>query len=255
MSPLWVLALAIAQPIDLMKDVGLDQKLGAQVPLDLGFRDESGAQVRLRDLIRGEKPVVLNLVYYDCPMLCGLVLNGQLRALRALKLDVGKEFDIVTVSIDPKEQPPLAREKKRSFIDQYKRDGAEKGWHFLTGEEANIRALAASVGFRYVYDPNAKQYAHAAGIMVLSAEGVVTRYLYGVEYSARDLKLGLMEASDGKIGSPVDQVLLWCYHYDPNKGKYTLAIMGVIRALALMTVAGLGLLIGGSLRKERRDVA
>jgi protein SCO1/2 len=213
--------------------------LNEQVPLDLTFRDETGKNVQLRDYF-GEKPVILSLVYYECPMLCSLVLNGLLRSLRALAFTAGEEFNVVTVSFNPVETPPLAAAKKEAYLQNYGRPGATAGWHFLTGEEEAIQQLTRAVGFRYVYDPASKQYAHASGIIVLTPQGKIARYFYGIEYAPRDLRLGLVEASANKIGSPIDQVLLFCFHYDPAGGKYSLIIMNVIRLAGLATVLALG---------------
>jgi protein SCO1/2 len=196
---------------DVMKEIGIDQKLDARLPLDLAFRDERGKTVELRQYF-GRRPVILALVYYQCPMLCTFVLNGLLSSAKNLPFEIGKEFEVVTVSIDPKETPLLAESKQTMYAGLYGRPGAVHGWHFLTGEESSIRQLAAAVGFRYVYDKQSEQYGHASGIMVLTPDGRVSRYLYGIEYPARDLRLALVEASGGKIGSPVDQILLLCYH-------------------------------------------
>lgn len=236
---------------DLLGQIGIDQELGAQAPLDLVFRDESGVQVPLGRYF-GEKPVVLALVYYRCPMLCQKTLEDMLRAFRSLKFAVGREFQVVTVSFDPRETPELAAAKKASCLSHYGRPGAEEGWHFLTGEEASIVPLARACGFRYRYDPKTDQYAHASGIMVLTPEGKLSRYFYGLGYSARDLQLGLVEASRNRIGSLADQVLLFCYRYDPTTGKYGFAIMSGVRIGGLLTLLGLGAFIVLCLRRERR---
>ena len=224
---------------ELLKEVGIDQKLNSPIPLDLMFRDEHGSAIALGQYF-GSKPVILTLVYYNCPMLCTQVLNGLDRSLEQIPMSVGKDFNVVTVSIDPTDQPPLAEAKKAVYLGMYNRPGAASGWHFLTGEESQIKQLAAAVGFRYAYDPDSKQYAHASGIMLLTPEGKISRYFYGVTYPERDMRLGLVEASEGKIGSPVDQVLLFCYHYDPHTGKYGLLISRVLQLGGLATV-----LIGG----------
>jgi protein SCO1/2 len=238
-------------PSGILRSVGFDQNLDAQVPLDLPFRDEAGREVRLGEFF-GRKPVLLNLVYYECPMLCTLELNALVMSLKPLSFDVGKEFDIVTVSIDPGETPALAASKKRGYLSRYGREGAGRGWHFLTGGEASVRRLADVVGFRYAYDRQADQYAHPAGVMVLTPGGRVSRYFYGIEYPPRDLRLGLIEASAGKIGSPVDRLLLLCYHYDPRTGKYNLVIMNVLRFLGAATVLGLGTFMFVMFRRDRR---
>ncbi len=252
-SPVTLLAQGLTsneRPGDL-DEVGIEQKLEAQVPLELEFVDASGERVALRELVN-DKPVVLSLVYYECPMLCTMILNGLLKALNVMEFDVGDEFEVITVSFDPKETPAIAAAKKASYIAQYAREGAERGWYFLTGEESNIRRLADAVGFNYKFDEQRDQYVHASGIMVLTPEGKVSRYAYGIEYSPRDLKLSLMEAADRKIGSPVDQFLLYCYHYDPTTGKYGVAIMNVIRVVGGLTVALLVAFIFISLRRDRR---
>ena len=224
---------------ELLKEVGIDQKLNSPVPLDLMFRDEHGKSVALGQYF-GSKPVILTLVYYNCPMLCTQVLNGLDRSLEQLPMTIGKDFYVITVSIDPTDQPPLAEAKQAVYLGMYNRPGSADGWHFLTGEESQIKQLAAAVGFRYAYDPDSKQYAHASGIMLLTPEGKISRYFYGVTYPERDMRLGLDEASNGKIGSPVDQVLLFCYHYDPHTGKYGLLISRVLQLGGLATV-----LVGG----------
>ena len=230
----------VALPPDVMpaqlKDVGIDQRLNERVSPDLAFRDESGVPVRLGQYL-GRKPVVLALVYYQCPMLCNLVMNGTLRGLRAVSLDAGRDFDVVFVSIDPRETPAQAAARHQEYTAKYKRPGSETGWHFLTGQETEIRRLAAEVGFRYTLDPNTSQYNHASGIMILTPEARLARYLYGVEYSARDLKFAIMEAASNRIGSPVDQIMLYCFHYDPATGKYGVVIMNLIRLLGAATVA------------------
>lgn len=228
---------------DLLKDVGIDQKLNDSIPLNLTFRDEHGRPVELAQYF-GSKPVILSLVYYNCPMLCTQVLNGLTRSLKQIPMSVGEEFNVVTVSIDPTERPVLADAKQTLYAGMYGRPGAAKGWHFLTGEDAQIKRLAQAVGFRYAYDPDSHQYAHASGIMVLTPEGKLSRYFYGIQYPERDLRLGLVEASAGKIGSPVDQVLLFCYHYDPHTGKYGLLISRVIQLSAAVTVLLGGIALG-----------
>jgi protein SCO1/2 len=227
---------------ELLRDVGIDQRLNGVIPLGLSFRDENGNAVRLSEFF-GQKPVVLALVYYNCPMLCTQVLNGLNRSLRDVPMDVGKEFKVVTVSIDPSETPKLASAKHDLYTGIYGRPGAAQGWHFLTGEESQIRQLANAVGFRYAYDADSKQFAHASAVMVLTSEGKISRYFYGITYPSRDIRLGLVEASEGKIGSAVDQVLLFCYHYDPVTGKYGLLISRLIKTGGLLTVLAIGILI------------
>ncbi len=237
-----------------LRGVAIEQKLNEQAPLDLVFRDESGNDVRLGQYF-GKKPVVLTLVYYDCPMLCTMVLNGLVRSLRAVPLEVGRDFEVVTVSFDPRETPELARGKKQSYVERYGRPAAAGGWHFLTGGEDSIRRLTESVGFRYTFDEKTGQFAHASALIVLTPAGKIARYFYGVEYSARDLRLGLVEASNHRIGTLADQVLLFCYHYDPVQGKYGLAIMRAIRAAGLATVLMLGGFVLVMLRREKSRTA
>jgi protein SCO1/2 len=238
----------------ILAEVGIDQRLDEQVPLDLEFRDETGAPVEIGRFF-GERPVVLALVYYECPMLCTLVLNGLLSALRTLSFDVGKEFEVVTVSFDPDEKPALAAAKKENVLASYRRAGAERGWHFLTGDAASIERLARAVGFRYRYDAASGEFAHAAAIMVLTPAGRIARYFYGVEYAPRDLRLGLIEAAAGRIGGAVDQVLLYCYQYDPTTGRYGAAVMNLVRAGGLATVLGLGAFMLVMWRRDARAAA
>lgn len=247
----WAQGASSSQPAPILQKVGIDQKLGASVPLDLVFRNEEGQDVRLATYF-GEKPVILSLVYYECPMLCTLILNGLLRSLRALSFTAGKEFTVLTVSFDPREGPELAAAKKQTYVRSYGRPEAERGWHFLTGEEAAIRRLTEAVGFRYAFDPETGQFAHASGIMVLTPQGRIARYFYGIEYAPRDLRLGLVEAAQGKIGSPVDQILLYCYHYDPRQGRYSLVILNVLRLAGVATVLVLGGFLVVMFRRDRR---
>jgi len=232
-----------------LKNVGVDQRLDQQVPLDLQFRDETGKPVRLGGYF-GKRPVILNLAYYGCTMLCGEVQSGIIGSLRALQFNPSTDFDIVTVSFDPKETPEQAAEKKKSLLLRYHRPGAEQGWHFLTGDQRNIEALTKSVGFDYQYDPALNQWAHAAAIMVLTPQGKISKYFYGVEFAPKDLRFGLIEASENKIGTVVDQLLLYCYHYNPATGKYGAVIMNVLRLAGAATVLILG---GFVLIMFRRD--
>jgi protein SCO1/2 len=225
---------------ELLKQVGIDQKLNQSIPLNLTFRDENGAPVQLAQFF-GQKPVVLTLVYYNCPNLCTQVLNGVESGLKELPMDIGKQFDVVTVSIDPTESHVMAKVKQEMYVGMYGRPGAAQGWHFLTGDEPQIKQLADAVGFRYAYDPDTKQFAHYSGIMLLTPEGKISRYFYGIQYPSRDLRLGLVEASEGKIGTPADQILLFCYHYDPKTGKYGLLISHIIQAGGALTVLILGI--------------
>ncbi|MGH8361299.1 MAG: SCO family protein [Pseudomonas sp.] len=225
-----------------LQNVGIEQHLNEQIPPALVFRDETGKAVQLGDYF-GKKPMILNLVYYQCPMLCGEVLSGLESSLRVLKFDVGKEFDVLTVSFDPKETPEMAVRKKAEFLKRYGRPGAAQGWHFLTGPPASIDALTKAAGFQYQYDSKSGQFAHATAIMVLTPEGKIAQYYYGVEFAPKDLRLGLIQASENKIGTVVDQLLLYCYHYDPDTGKYGAIISRVLQLAAGATVLILGTLL------------
>ena len=230
---------AATPPPQVLSKVGIDQNLNHQVPLDLAFTDETGHPVKLGDYF-GSKPVVLSLVYYECPMLCTETLNGMVSAFKVLKFEPGKEFNVVTVSFNAKETPALAAEKKKNYLRQYGRPGAEQGWHFLTGSQASIDALTKAVGFHYAWDQTTQQFAHATAIMLLTPEGKIAQYYYGVEYSPRDLRLGIVEASKGKTGTVVDQVLLYCFHYDPRTGKYGAVITRVLQVAGVATIVFLG---------------
>jgi protein SCO1/2 len=221
----------------LLRSVGIDQKMGAQVPVDLPFIDESGRTVTLSQYLG--KPVILALVYYQCPSLCNMVLNGVLRSVKSIAMTAGEQYEIVAVSFDPRETWEMAAAKKVSYVRGYNRDGADHGWHFLTGPEASSKLLADAVGFRYAYDAVNNQFAHGSAIMLLTPEGRVTRYFYGIDYPARDVRLGIVEASDRRIGSAVDAVMLYCYHYDPSNGRYGMVIMNVLRVAGFATVAAL----------------
>ena len=236
----------------LLSKIGIDQRLNEHVPLDLAFVDESGRDVKLRDYFV-RRPVLLAMVYYECPMLCTQVLNGVTGALKVLNFEVGREFDVVAVSINPKEGPGLAAAKKKAYVERYGRPHTADGWHFLTGREENIRALANAVGFRYAYDEEIQQYAHGAGIELLTPRGVIARYFYGIEFAPRDIRLGIIEASEERIGSPIDSVLLLCYHYDPATGKYGATAMTMVRIGAVMTMVGFAAFLFVALRQERRS--
>ena len=224
-----------------LQGVGIDQRLDELVPLSLIFRDEAGRDVPLSSFFHG-KPVILALVYYRCPMLCTQILNGLESSLKAVSFNPGRDFEILAVSFDPKDTPELAASKKQLYLRRYGRPGAANGWHFLTGDETNIYALTEAVGYHVRYDPATDQWAHASGIMIATPEGRLSRYFYGVEYAPRDVRLGLVEASANKIGTPADQILLFCYHYDPHTGKYGALAVGMVR------VAGAGfVLICGAL--------
>ena len=227
----------------ILRDVGIDQRLNEQVPLELAFRDEVGRAVRLGDYFDG-KPVILVLAYYRCPMLCNQVLNGLVDGLRGVPLDMGEQFRVVTVSFDAREKPELAAAKKANYAESYGRGGTADGWHFLTGEQESIDRLTQAVGFRYAYDAKQDQFAHASGLMVLTPQGKLARYFYGIRYPPRDLRLALVESSEGKIGSPVDQVLLFCFNYDSTTGKYTLAVMSLVRLSGILTLLLLGTYLG-----------
>jgi protein SCO1/2 len=237
----------------ILQEIGWDQKLGGRVPLDLVFHDETGKAVKLGDYF-GKKPVVLSLVYYQCPMLCTLSLNGLAGALEVLSFVPGKEFEVVTVSFDPREGPVLAAAKKKAYMTRYKRSEAQRGWHFLTGSKESVDALTSAVGFRYVWDADTKQFAHPAGMLVATPEGRISHYLFGVEYSPKDLRLALVDAADGRIGGPVDQLLLFCYQYDAKAGRYSASILNVLRLAAVATVVALGgFIMITSMRRRRGD--
>jgi protein SCO1/2 len=234
-----------------LSQVGIDQRLGEQLPLDARFRDESGKAVQLRDYFSG-KPVVLSFAYYTCPMLCPMTLEGMEKVMRQLPFNLGREFVAVNISINPKETPQVAAAKKEGLLKDFDRPGASENWHFLTGDELAIQQVANAAGFHYVWDPNSEQFIHASGIMIATPAGKMARYYYGIEFAERDLRLGLMEAASGRIGSRADQVLLYCFHYDPQTGKYGLAIMRVIRIVGTATVLVLVIAILVWLRRERR---
>jgi protein SCO1/2 len=236
-----------------LEGVGIDQtKLNNQIPLDDGFVDEQGRDVTLGQYV-GERPVVLALVYFDCPMLCSLVQNALAGTLAILKPNAGTDFEVLVVSINPGETPAQAADAKARFVTQYRRPGTEGGLHFLTGRQASIARLADAVGFRYTYDPAIAQYAHPAVITVLTPAGRVSRYLFGIDYGATDLRLALIDAGGNKIGNVVDATLLYCYHYDPATGRYSLAIMSLVRLGGLITVVGLGASIVLTVRRQRRQ--
>jgi len=235
----------------ILREVDITQNLNTQIPPDLTFRDENGKSVRLGDFF-GKKPIILSLVYFECPALCTEVLNGELRTMDAISLNLGKDFDAVTVSFEPKDTPDLAKAKRDVYVGQYGRPGAVDNWHFLTGDRASIDALTRTVGFHYAYDSGSRQYAHAAAIMVLTPAGRIDRYFYGVQYPARDVRLGLVEASQGKIGTVTDHALLYCYQYDPSTGKYGLIVMNAVRAGGGLTVLVLGIFMLVMFRRDRK---
>ncbi len=223
-----------------LKNVGIQQNLNGQIPPDLVFRDETGKTVHLGDYF-GRKPMILSLVYYRCPMLCGEVLSGLSSALKVLKFNVGDEFNVLTVSFDPKDTSEIGAAKKAEYIERYGRPSAAQGWHFLTGPQTSIDALTKAAGFQYQYDPKTEQFAHSTAIMILTPEGKIAQYYYGVEYAPKDLRLGLIQASENKIGTLTDQILLYCYHYDPTTGKYGAMISRILQLSAMATVLILGL--------------
>ena len=231
--------------------VSYDQRLNERLPLDLPFKDEDGRAVRLGDYF-GTKPVVMAFVYYECPMLCTQVLNGLTTSLTVLEETVGREFDVVAVSFDPRETPALASGKKKSHLDRYKRPESVNGWHFLTGDEQSIKALTNAAGFHYVWDEKTQQFAHPSGIIVTTPEGKLSRYFFGIEYAPRDVKFALVESSAGRIGNAIDQLLLYCYHYDPATGSYGFVAMSAVRLGGAVTLLALVGFVVASIRRENR---
>lgn len=238
---------AASERIPLLKDVDIIQKLGNQIPLDAPFVDENGKDVKLGDYF-GKRPVVLALVYFECPMLCTQVLNGVFSTMEAMPFTAGNEFDLLVISFDPGETPALALQKKNAYFERYRRPGSEGGMHFLTGRPDAIKQITDAVGFKYVYDASIDQFAHPAALTVLTSAGAVSKYLYGIEFAPRDLRLALTEAGQGKVGTVVDQALLYCYHYDPESGKYGFVIMNMVRLGGILTVALLGFFIVRNVR-------
>jgi protein SCO1/2 len=234
-----------------LTDVRFDQRLNEQLPLDAAFRDEEGREVTLGDYF-GKKPVVLAFVYFECPMLCTQVLNGLTTSLTVLDETVGREFDVVAISFDARETPALANGKKKSHLDRYKRPESERGWHFLTGDEASIKAVTAAAGFHYAWDEKTQQFAHPSGIVVATPDGKVSRYFFGIEYAPRDVKFALIESSAGRIGNAIDQLLLYCYHYDPATGSYGFVAMGAVRVGGALTVLALVGFVVMSIRRDMR---
>jgi protein SCO1/2 len=241
------------QKPEILKDIGIDQRLDAPLPLDAPLRDEAGRAVRLGDYF-GKRPVVLAFVYYNCPMLCTQVLNGLVAALNVVSLDAGTDFDVVAISFDTRETPAMAAAKKDAYLTRYKRPNSAGGWHFLTGDEPSIARLTKAAGFRFRYDEKLDQFAHASAVMVVTPQGRLARYFYGIEYAPRDLRLGLVEASAGRIGTPVDQILLYCFHYDPSSGKYGWVVVRMIRLASLATLAVLAVAIWRMSRRRPRPV-
>jgi protein SCO1/2 len=241
------------KPSSAVPEARIDQRLDEQIPLDLVFCDEQGQRCQLQEYFKG-KPVILVLAYYRCPRLCSLVLNGLADALKQIReYDIGREFEVVTVSIDPRETPALAAAKKQAHVEEYGREGAETGWHFLTGAEDQIKRLADAVGYRYLYDAKKDEFAHASGIMVLTPAGRISRYYYGIRYVPLDVKYGLEDAAEERIGSPVTRPLrLLCFDYDPATGRYSLAILRLVRIGGALTLLALGSLVLFSWRRSRR---
>jgi protein SCO1/2 len=237
----------------ILRNVGIDQKLGASIPLDLPFKDEHGNSVQLKDYF-GNRPEILVLVYYQCPMLCTMVMNDVLRTLRSMPETVGKDFDVLTVSFDPRDKPSDALRKKETYLAQYNRPGAEAGWHFLTGEQPSIDSLTQAVGFRYVWDPKFQMFAHASGIMVVTPDGKLSRYFFGIDYAPKDLRIALTESANGHVGGLADAVLLYCFCYDPATGKYGLAISHLLKLGGILTLVAVTGFIAISLRRERHTV-
>ena len=236
-----------------LREVGYDQHLGQSLPLGLAFRDESGKAIRLGDYFRGQRPVVLVMAYYQCPMLCNLVLQSTTGSLKTLTQSVGKDFDVLVASIAPDETPAMAAEKKKDMLARYGRTGSDQGWHFLTGSQESITALAHAVGFRYVYDKELHQYAHPAGIVIVTPTGRISRYLFGIDYAPRDVRLGLIESGGEHIGSLVDQALLYCFHYNPAMGRYSAMTMNILRLAAGVTILAMVLLVFLLRRRESRE--
>ena len=238
---------AISEPNGLpeaLKTIGIEQKLGAQMPLDTELKDEDGRAVKLGSYFSTGRPVIIAFVYYECPMLCNQVLNGLTGSLKGISFDAGKDFDVVAISFDAREndKTDLAKNKKASYIERYGRQGAEKGWHFLTGTQESIDAVTSAAGFKYKWDEKSNQFAHAAGIMIATPDGRLSRYFYGIDYSPKDIKFGVMESGENKVGNAAEQLLLYCYHYDPSTGKYGLSVLRVMRLGGIVTLLGMGVM-------------
>ena len=238
---LWISPAHAQNPIDdPLHRMGFDQRLDGQVPLDLTFVNEMGTEVRLSDYFSAGHPVVLAMGYYQCPVLCSMVRSGMAQGLSGVSLTAGSDFTVVNVSIDPRETPMIAAAEKTAVVQRYGRPESAEGWHFLVGEQPAIDTLAEAIGFRYYYDQNLDQYGHPSGLVILTPEGRIARYFYGIEYNPTDLRLGLVEASQGKIGNPIDQFMLFCYQYDPTTGRYTMLVMNIVRAAGALTVLAVG---------------
>lgn len=225
-----------------LQEVGIEQKLDTQLPLETKFFDENGKEVALGEYF-GKKPVIIALVYYECPMLCNEVLNGLVRSIKPLGFEAGKEFDVVAISFDSREKPEIAKAKKETYLANYNRPGSEKGWHFLTGSQESIDKITNAVGFKYKWDEATKQFAHAGGVQVATPDGKLARYFYGIEYAPKEIQFGLIEAAKYKIGNPVEQLMLYCYHYDPSTGKYGFVIMRAMRLAGIATLFGMAAML------------
>jgi protein SCO1/2 len=239
-----------------LKTVGIEQKLNEQLPLDAELKNEDGENVKLGSYFGKERPIVLALVYYECPMLCNEVLNGLTGSLKGISFNAGKEFDVIALSFDAREndKPELAKNKKASYLGRYGRSGTENGWHFLTGTQGEIDKVTNAVGFNYKFDEATNQFAHAGGVMVITPDGKISRYLYGIDYAPKDLKFSLMDSAAGNIGSPVEQLYLYCFHYDPSTGKYGLTILKVLRLMAIATILGICGMLFGFWRRNKKAV-
>ncbi len=237
-----------------LKAVGIEQKLGGQLPLDTELKDEDGRIVKLGNYFNSGRPVILAFVYYECPMLCNQVLNGLTGSLKGISFDAGKEFDVVAISFDARENDvaDLAKNKKASYLERYNRPGSENGWHFLTGTQDSIDKVTSAAGFSYKWDEKSNQFAHAAAIMIVTPDGKLSRYFYGIDYSPKDVKFGIMESAESKVGSASEQLLLYCYHYDPSTGKYGFAILRAIRLFGVVTVVGMGTMIFVFWRRNKK---
>ncbi len=237
-----------------LQKIGIEQKLNEQLPFDAVFKDENGKEVKLGEYFGKGRPVILALVYYECPMLCNEVLNGLTGTLKSLAFDTGKEFDVIAISFDASEndKPDLAKNKKESYMKRYGRPGTENGWHFLTGTQSEIDKVTNAVGFSYKWDEQSKQFAHAGGIMVTTPEGKLSRYLYGIDYAPKDVKFAVMESAQSKIGSSAEQLMLYCFHYDPSTGRYGLSILRIMRLGGIATLIGLGAMLFVFWRKGKK---
>jgi protein SCO1/2 len=239
---------------DALKKVGIEQRLGEPLPLDAKFRNENGEEVKLREYFKSGRPVILALVYYECPMLCNEVLNGLTGSLKGISLSAGKDFDVLAISFDSREndKADLARNKKASYLARYDRPGTDSGWHFLTGTQDSVDAVTNAAGFKYYWDDKTKQFAHAGGIMIVTPEGKLSKYFYGIEYAPKDVKFGIMDSSKDRIGNPAEQLLLYCYHYDPATGKYGFAIIRALQLAGIATLIGFGSMLFVFWRKGKR---